>query len=125
MNKSLKYLNEFARKKARGILENKPLKVVLVDLPTMKTYQVVARGAIYMFTPDDKRYKSYIHSYEIMIDRDYYLESSIKELEQSIIHEIAHLKLKGEHRDRGHGKDFKRVAKSLGSDPTHLKQYWV
>jgi hypothetical protein len=115
-----------------------PIKIKMTDIPPTKTYEVNMRSYwMYTIYPNDKRRKPHLKLYEILINNKYYNDynTNLHELQQGIIHELAHAKIvQGDFNRYGiktftkhkiyHDKIFNRTAKELGADSTHQKQYW-
>lgn len=120
---TLQDLQRFASSVSRSFTKL-PVKIKISDLPSTKTYKVVAKSFTNTFVPNDKKYKPRVIGYEIVIDRNFYVENknNRNELKQAIIHELAHLRVGKKH---GHNPVFKRTAKEMGADKTHQNQYWA
>ena len=112
-----------------------PIRVRMANIPPTSTYEVTMRNYWSYVTPTDKRKKPYLGFHTILINEKYYNENKTnrEELEQGIIHELAHAKVTMEDFNTSgvdafmrvsHGADFKKAARELGADRLHQKQYW-
>jgi|MudIll2142460700_1097286.scaffolds.fasta_scaffold1172300_2 hypothetical protein len=117
MPTNLKKLGTFAKNKAHSITRL-PVKLTLSsNLPR----GVSARTYTWTFVPDDKKIKPYPVYYEIAFDKNYYrrYRNDPYELKQALLHEIAHISV-----PKKHGKQYKRIAKKLGTDENHQRATW-
>ena len=124
---TLKQLRRYAADKGKQVMKIKP-EIYLVDRiknshinPKTKQPDTVLRSYKYIFTPEDKRKKPYMKGYQIEISKRYYekYKNRPKELKSAISHELAHVIVPIVHNAR-----FRKVARRLGSDKTHLKANW-
>lgn len=118
---SLQHLQQFATQITRKFTD-RPIKVVIGDLPKKDTYWVVAKGYTNTFYPTDKQYKDQVLEHTVVLDRSYYAKykNDPLELKQAVIHELAHLF--GER--QLHNSTFRKTARKLGADDNHLRRKW-
>lgn len=119
--KLIKILQRFTTKKSRPFTDLK-VNLELVELPKKDTYHVAARGYVNTFYPNDKKHAPYILNYGVYLDLAYAYRyrNNPSELQQAILHELAHIF--GDKKT--HGIKFKKLAKQLGVDMNHQRQKW-
>ena len=129
----LRNLNQIAMEKSRVFTELPVTVEISTELPAKvignRLDHIHAIPFEHAVHPNDRRHKKLVIGHGVYLDKTFYnkFKKNPYKLEQTVLHELAHIHIdkdrmeKGMKEGTGHTPQFRKIARELGCDKSHIR----